>query len=194
VAAVVAGLDRLGVGNTSLDAVAGRITGKIALLAAGAIVVFAIACSPAAAAPRSGFCGSGRTIQSFGGHHRQGFAAHLVAAPGAVRAGAFSTFRVVNEGSDELAEISERVQRWTGTSWIRMPEPRLSFGAIAFLAPRSVSGCSGPLTGKGWAAGKYRFLLEVEALEKSSEPSRPKKHWLGAGFLLRRAVRSRIAR
>jgi hypothetical protein len=144
----------------------------------------------ASATGRPAFCNPHRTRQSFGGRPANGFGAHLAVAPGPVRPGATATFRIVNEGSDELAEGDEIVQRWTGSSWIRMPEaggPKLL--ALAFVRARSVSGCSGPLTGKHWKSGKYRFLLRVEAIEKSREPTQPEKHWLRASFLLRRGPR-----
>jgi hypothetical protein len=158
-----------------------------ALLIVGAVSVIAMLGSgPATAGTRSAFCGPHRTPQSFGGRPVPGFAARLVAAPGSVRAGGFSTFRLVNEGSDELAEVTELVQRRAGSSWIRMPEPSPTFGAIAFVAPRSVSGCSGPSTGKQWRAGRYRYLLEVEAIARSDRRAPIEKHWLQATFTLRR--------
>jgi hypothetical protein len=148
-------------------------------------VIALIGPGSAAAGPRAAFCNPHRTLHSFGGRPARGFAARLVAAPGSVRPGTFSTFRIVNEGSDELAEVSELVQRWTGTSWIRMPEPSPTFGAIAFVQPRSVTGCSGPLTGKHWKSGKYRFLVKIEAFRKSHHPTRIEEHWLHASFRLR---------
>jgi hypothetical protein len=142
--------------------------------------------SPVAASPRSAFCSPHRTLQSFGGRPVRGFAAHLVVGPGSVRRGTFSTFRVLNEGTDELAELSERIQRWTGTSWVRMLEPYPELGAIVYVPPRSVTGCSGPLTGKHWPPGKYRYLVKVEAFERSPKPTPSELHWLSATFLLRR--------
>ncbi len=157
-------------------------------LIVGVLIAAVIASpSPAAASLQSAFCRPHRTVQSFGGGTAQGFAAYLVVAPGSVRPGRYTTFRIVNEGTDELSEEGGRVQRWTGSSWIRMPEAGgPTFGGIAFVHPRSVSACTGPLTGKHWQPGKYRFLLEVEAIEKSREPTQPEHHWLGATFLIRR--------
>jgi hypothetical protein len=169
-----------------------RITGmqlltRKAMIVIGVLIAAATLCpSPAAASPRSVFCSPRRTLQSFGGRPVRGFAARLVAGPGSVRRGTFSTFRIVNEGSDELERESGLLQRWTGTSWVRMLEPFPMLGAVAYVPPRSVTQCSGPLTGKHWPPGKYRYLLEVVAFERSPKPTPSEKHWLSATFLLRK--------
>lgn len=164
------------------------VTKKSLSIVAVLTAVMLMGVTPAAASRGSAFCSPHRTLQSFGGEPRQGFSAHLVAAPGSVRPGTYGSFRIINEGSDELAEGDEIVQRWTGSSWRRMPEaggPKVL--ALAFALPQSVSGCLGPLTGEHWKVGKFRFLLKVEAIEKSEHPTGGPipTHWLGATFRLR---------
>jgi hypothetical protein len=165
-----------------------KAAAKVAVL--GALIASLIAVSgTASATARSTFCNPHRTLQSFGGRPAQGFVAHLAVAPGYVRPGAIAEYRIVNEGTDELTEDGVvRVQRWTGSSWVRMPEPGddPSFGAGIFVQPRSVTECYGASTGRHWRPGRYRFLLEVRATKRVGGGPQPKVRWLHAPFLIRR--------
>jgi hypothetical protein len=161
---------------------------RVAVL--GVLIASPIAGSgTASATARSTFCNPHGTLQSFGGRPVQGFVAHLAVAPGYVRPGAIAEYRIVNEGTDELTEDSVvRVQRWTGNSWVRMPEPGddPSFGAGIFVQPRSVTECYGASTGRHWRPGRYRFLLEVRSTKEIGGGPQPKVRWLHAPFLIRR--------
>jgi hypothetical protein len=162
------------------------ITGAAGLLSLLAAIMLLISVQPAEASRHSRFCNPTRTLKSFGATiGREGFVAHLATAPGAVSPGRFASFRIVNEGTDELGYGSERTRRWVRGSWITMPEVGPSLLEVSFVRPRSVSRCVGPLTGAHWPPGRYRWDLNVEALDKSGKRSGISHHVVRALFEIR---------
>ena len=154
------------------------------LIAAGATTMPAEV-SPASAGLRSGFCRPHRDLQSFGSERSRreaGFGAHLVVAPVSVLAGHALAMRLLNVGSEEFSYGPRQTQRWVRGSWKRMPQMGYLQPVLYFLPPGAVSGCIGPITGRHWLAGKYRWRLDVKSFADGG-PMVP--HILRAVFRLR---------
>lgn len=159
-------------------------TAVFLLLVAGVMMIPASG-STASASDRSKFCRPHRSLQSFGkelSRRKQGYGAHLVAAPTPVLAGQTPAMRLLNVGSVEISYGPRQPQRWVRGSWKRMPPVGYLQPVQPFLGPGKVTRCMGPVTGRHWPGGKYRWLLDVESFEKNGPET---SHILRAVFRLR---------
>ena len=159
-------------------------TAVLLLLVAGVTTIPASG-SSASTGHRSEFCRPHRSLQSFGkelGRREPGFGAHLVAVPMPVLAGHTPAMRLLNVGSEEISYGPRQTQRWVRGSWKKMPPVGYLQPVFYFLRPGAVSGCIGPVTGRHWPAGKYRWLLDVKSFRNGGPET---SHLLRAVFRLR---------
>ena len=158
---------RFGIGDPLLKRCATRLAAVLLITTAGVTTVPASA-SPASTSHRSEFCRPDRSLQGFGkelSRREPGFGAHLVAAPAPVLAGHTPAMRLLNVGSEEISYGPRQTQRWVRGSWKYMPPVGYLQPVLYFLRPGAVSECIGPVTGRHWPAGKYRWLLDAKSLE-----------------------------
>ena len=161
------------------------LTANVLLLLVAAAAALPASDSPASTGHRSKFCRPHRSLQSFGkelSRRKQGYGAHLVAAPTPVLAGQTPAMRLLNVGSVEISYGPRQTQRWVRGSWKTMPPVGYLQPVQSFLPPGKVTRCIGPVTGRHWPGGKYRWLLHVESFEKDGPET---SHILRAVFRLR---------
>jgi hypothetical protein len=167
----------------------GLIPRTICLLGLAAIgLVLTLPGGPgsSAAVTDASFCRPNRTtpVPDAGTGHHPGFEARMTVGPGTPLAGEQPSIRIVNSGRDLLEWGNQRVDRSVGGSWIpmRLPGGSAEPAFSILVLPESVTGCTGPETGRGWPSGTYRWTLNVNAVARSGPDGR---HKLRAIFRLR---------
>lgn len=123
------------------------------------------------AATDADFCQPDRTarLPDAGTGHPPAFDARMRVGPGVAIAGEEPSIRIVNSGRDLLEWSNQRIDRSVRGGWVpmRMPGGSAEPAFSILVPPESITGCTGPETGRGWPGGPYRWTLHVKAVPRS---------------------------